>query len=762
MEDLKITLFGSPTMKVGGRTVDPGRRKVLALLSYLAVADGGCGRETICALLWPEKDAAAAHAELRRTMSALRRCVGSDVIEATRGNVAFSPDVFVDVREFKKHYHFATAGDHGAGSSGTEQVRTMERAAALYTADFLSGFSLSDSAEFDNWTMFEAERLRAMASDLLERLSRPELLLSDGRQSETSVLDYARRWLMLDDLNEAAHRRLMELYALSGKRGAAFRQFEACRNKLDQELGVEPESETIECRRKIESGELVSLAPARAQQKKARNRLAVTSLVAAIICAAAMWGLLWNGNREQGGGITVAVLPLADNSVQNSENWFASGMTEAIITDLAKISALRVTSRTSSEAVAASRPEISAVREQLGVDYVVEGSVLSSNGQVRVTAQLIDTLHDKHVWAGDYESELSDVIDLQSRIAFDIASNVQAKLSGRERAALAETRAVDPAAYQRYLVGSYEFARLPFDINLAPKCLEDLTHSVSLDPTFAPAHAALANYYWGATQFGLYTSGEGMKRAMAEAKRAVALDPGLAEAHTVLGFVYFLHDFNWYRSEQEFQKAITLKPSSAEAHRWYGSLLCTRGRFDEAIREVNEARNIDPLSLLNILNVAMRLYYARDYDRALREAGIARDMEENFYMSHMVLGYALAGTGRYPEATYELETAARLAGEGAIEPLAVLSYVYNRAERPGDARNAEKRLRELDASGIEISPLLLSYIPLGSGDYSAAMDLIEQAYSQRDLNLAWNFQDPFFDPLRSLPRFQDMKKAMNL
>ena len=283
MEDLKITLFGSPTMKVGGRTVDPGRRKVLALLSYLAVADGGCGRETICALLWPEKDAAAAHAELRRTMSALRRCVGSDVIEATRGNVAFSPDVFVDVREFKKHYHFATAGDHGAGSSGTEQVRTMERAAALYTADFLSGFSLSDSAEFDNWTMFEAERLRAMASDLLERLSRPELLLSDGRQSETSVLDYARRWLMLDDLNEAAHRRLMELYALSGKRGAAFRQFEACRNKLDQELGVEPESETIECRRKIESGELVSLAPARAQQKKARNRLAVTSLVAAII-----------------------------------------------------------------------------------------------------------------------------------------------------------------------------------------------------------------------------------------------------------------------------------------------------------------------------------------------------------------------------------------------------------------------------------------------------------------------------------------------
>ncbi|MFO8100698.1 MAG: hypothetical protein R6U37_00800 [Dehalococcoidia bacterium] len=186
------------------------------------------------------------------------------------------------------------------------------------------------------------------------------------------------------------------------------------------------------------------------------------------------------------------------------------------------------------------------------------------------------------------------------------------------------------------------------------------------------------------------------------------------------------------------------------------------GRFDEAITEVTIARDLDPLSLINILNVAMRLYYARAYDAAIDQAEIACEMESGFYMSHMVLGYALAAAGLFDESINALETSANLAGDAAMEPLAVLSYVYNKAGRPAEAEGAGRKLDFLEAKGLSLSPLLRAYVPLGSGDYDSAMDLLEQAYVERDLNLAWNFQDPFFDPLRSLPRFRQLKQQMNL
>ena len=782
MGTLKIRLFGAPTIELNGELIDPGRRSVTALCAYLAASETPRTRDSICALLWPERSNVIARANLRRAISALRACVGANFVDTTHSLVSMSPEVSIDVREFRTLV--GNAADHRLSSSNgsPERAAAMEEAVSLYRGDFLEGFSFSGSAAFDDWMIFEAERLRDSLNIALDSLSRPDLWTPDTVSGFAPALEYAHRWLQMDGLNEAAHRRLMMLYALAGQRGAALKQFEACKATIARELGSSPDAETLELNRRIESGSL-QLNPAeppadrvrqeptpepaigdRLSRRRRRTRILATLFAGLAVAGAVLASMFATSSLAdtKSQGIPIAVLPLSNDSSDSRDGWFTDGMTDAIITGLAKIGALRVTSHTSVNVLASTHPSIPQVRSRLGVDYVVEGSVLKDKDRVRITAQLIDARSDKHVWAGEYEGDLADIIGLQKKIAGDISARISARLSTQKSGSLKPAQSVDPAAYEAYLLGAYELSRIPFDVTAAPQSLKNLRRSLAMDDGYAPAHAALANFYWGATQFGLYTNEEGMQLAEIEAVRAVELDEDLSDAHTVLGFIRFLHDFDWQRSEKEFQRAIALKPSSSEAHCWYGSLLCSTGRFDEAIVEVKKALAIDPLSLLNILNVAMRLYYARDYDGAIKQATIARDMESGFYMSHMVLGYALVAKGMFSEATVELETAVSLAGDGAMEPLAVLSYAYNQAGSTNGAQNAEARLEALGAKGISLSPLLRAYIPLGRGDLQSAMDLIEQAHKERDLNLAWNFQDPFFDPLRHSERFMKLRKNLKL
>lgn len=782
MENLRIRLIGAPTIELNGKPVVPGRRKVTALVAYLAATESPQPRDGVCAVLWPTKSSQVARAELRGTIAGLRSLVGPDFVRATRSTVALDPEVSVDIREVRALLQSAFKHHHGEEELCPDCIRSMERAVALCTGDFLAGFSFSDSSAFDEWMVCEADRLRDSLDVALEALSRPVVADANSAPLRSTPLDYARMWLHLDSLNEAAHRRLMTLYALAGQRGTALSQFATCAKLLEEELGNSPSRETVALKGRIKTGSIESEppvisdrageaaadvgTPARDVGTGSSNRrwapwIAVGALAAAIALVVLFYGAS-NHSRTNSARMPIAVLPLVDNSSSAHNEWFAGGMTEAIITDLAKIAGLRVTSRSSVDVLAESRPSISQIRSQLGVDYVVEGSVSKAGDRVRINARLIDARSDQHIWADQYESNLANVIGLQRRIAEDIASHVSAHLSTREIGALTQNRTIDPDAYEAYLLGAFELTRLPFDREATRKCLTDLERSIEIDSTYAPAHAALANYYWRATQFHVYPSDEGMSFAEAEAEHAVALNPRLSEGHTVLGFVRFLHDYDWQGSEHELKHAIDLKPSSAEAHCWYGSLLCTEGRFEEAISELTKARDIDPLSLTNIVNVAMGLYYARDYDGAIDEAKIARGMQNDFYMSHMVLGYALAAKGSLDEAASELETAAALAGDGAMEPLAVLAYVYNRAGRQSDAERAISRLTASAAKGMSLSPLLRAYIPLGRGQYEEAMNLIEQAYAEHDLNLAWNFQDPFFDPLRYLPRFAKLRKQMNL
>jgi TolB-like protein/DNA-binding SARP family transcriptional activator/Tfp pilus assembly protein PilF len=742
------------------------------------------------ALLWPERPSAEAKAELRRAISQLRSCMGQSFIEGSGSSLSIGRGTVVDSVEFEGLVREGTRLARLPGEAAAARP-LLERAVALYKADFLAGFALADSPAFDDWMLFEAERLRSLLASALDHLSVP--IPGPGlAASAEEALPFAQRRLQLDEFDEAAQRRLILLYALSGQRAAALRQFEASRQLLRAELGVEPSKESLALVEKVErnlamtvdfgalfllpredrSGDAVvptvdeagTVAHPSPPARRVRlPRAAALLLGGVLVLAAAVGTYSFATSRQRASGTPIAVLPLVTDSEEKGQDWFSDGMTDAIITELARNEGLRVTSHTSVNRYLGARLPVSVIRKELGADYLVEGSVLRSGARLRITTQLIDAKADRHLWAESYEGELGEVLDLQARISGDIAAHVASRLApAPSPPGQGLKKKVDPMAYEAYLLGAYEISNGDFKGETCKKGLADLALAIRLDPAFAPPHTALANYYWEATQWGLFTNPEGMRLAKAEARKAVDLDPSLSEAHTVLGFVSFLFDCDWKGSEREFRTAIALNPSSSVAHCWYGSMLCSEGRFKEALAEVKLAKDLDPLSSINILNVAMRCYYARYYDEAIKEASVVRDLAPDFYMCHMVIGYAQTAQGRYAEAAATLEKSAELAGDFAMEPLAILAYAYARAGRPEESRKAEDRLTRLTEKGMSVSPLLRAYVPLGRGDLDAAMGLIEEAEAQHDLNLAWNFQDPFFDPLRSTPRFVALRKRLGL
>jgi tetratricopeptide (TPR) repeat protein len=375
--------------------------------------------------------------------------------------------------------------------------------------------------------------------------------------------------------------------------------------------------------------------------------------------------------------------------------------------------------------------------------------------------QLIDARTDTHMWAASYERPWADILSLQKEIAGDVSEQVQVRLTAVERRRLASRRPVVPAAFQASLDGMFRMQDL-WSRESFQRAVDTFKAAVARDPGFAPAWVGLANCYWGANQFGVIPTKEAMPGTREAANRAVSLDGSSAAAHTVLAFVHYLYDRDPAASEREFRTALRLAPSSAEAHRWYGSLLSSLGRHAEAIAEVEKARDIDPRDLINRLNVAARLYYARHYDAAIDEAMVAEGMAPGFYMPLMVEGWAYAGKKDYTKAITALTQSSVLAGDTGMEPLAFLGYVLGTIGRTEEARAAVAKLDGIAAKGVEIAPFFRAEPLLGIGETERALDWIEKACDEGDLNLVWNFQDPVLDNLRSHPRFISVKKKLGL
>jgi TolB-like protein/DNA-binding winged helix-turn-helix (wHTH) protein/Flp pilus assembly protein TadD len=483
-------------------------------------------------------------------------------------------------------------------------------------------------------------------------------------------------------------------------------------------------------------------------------------LVSAVVLSLAILSVrLFRSRKRAPNSIqSLAVLPLDNLSGDASQNYFADGMTDELITDLAQISALRVISRTSVMVYKGAHKPLPQIARELNVDAVVEGTVLRSGDQVRITAQLIEASTDKHLWSQGYEGELRDTLALQDRVAQAIADEIRINLTPQERAALKSTVVVNPEAYESYLKGRYFWNKRTADsLKVALAYFEQ---AIGEDPKYAQAYSGLADTYalLGDWQYAVMVPKEAFPKAKAAALKAMELNSTLGEAHNSLAFVLDGFDWDLDAGGKEFRRAIELNPGYATAHHWYAWHLSLLGRYDEAIAEMRKAENLDPLSLIINADLAELLVLAHSYDESIRQSRKTIEMDPNFALAHNQLAQAYLQKQMYHEAVAELQKAVQLSG-GSPTCIANLARAYVVS---GNRSEAIKLLSDLKNSSTpsysHASELAVIYVSLGDTDQ--AMQWLEKGYAER-FNPGVLLR-PGLDPLRSDARFQDLLHRIGL
>ncbi len=455
---------------------------------------------------------------------------------------------------------------------------------------------------------------------------------------------------------------------------------------------------------------------------------------------------------------SLAVLPLENLSGEASQNYFADGMTDELITDLAQISALRVISRTSVMAYKGARKPLPQIARELNVDAVVEGSVLRSGDQVRITAQLIEASTDKHLWSQSYEGELRNTLALQKRVASAIADQIRINLTPQEQAALKDVRIVNPEAYESFLKGRYFWNKRTADGLKA--ALAYFNQAIEEDPKYAQAYSGLADTYalLGDWQYAVMTPKEAFPKAKAAAIKALELDSTLGEAHNSLAFVLDGFDWDVDAGGKEFRRAIELNPGYATAHHWYAWHLSLLGRFDEAIAEMRKAENLDPLSLIINADLAELLALAHSYDESILQSRKTIEMDPNFALAHNQLAQAYLQKHMNDEAVAELRKAVLLSGNSPT-CAANLARAYVASGKKSEAVKLLGDLKKRSNPGYSnASEIAMIYASLGDTDQ--AMNWLEKGYEER-FNPGVLLR-PGFDPLRSNPRFQNLVHRIGL
>ncbi|HTM00958.1 MAG TPA: protein kinase [Candidatus Omnitrophota bacterium] len=453
----------------------------------------------------------------------------------------------------------------------------------------------------------------------------------------------------------------------------------------------------------------------------------------------------------------IAVLPLENLSGDATQDYFAEGMTDELTTQLARVGSLRVISRSSSAAARAQGGGTRAIAGKLHVDAVVEGSVTRSGDRVRISAKLIDAARDRYLWAQSYEREMKDVLALQGEVALAIARQIGARLSPGDRERLTSDKRVRPEAFEAYLRGRYFWNRRTK--GALEEALAQFRQAAVLDSAYAPAYAGIADVYVILDAYAGARPSETFPRAREAALRALALDDGLAEAHTALARVRLHYDRDLPGAAAEFRRAIECNPGYATAHHAYSIYLRDVDRPDDAIAEAVRARALDPISPIINANLGDTYFYARRYDQAIAQHRATLVMAPDFGPSHLYLGAALERTGRFGEALIEIERARSLVGDSTFG-LGPLGFT---AARAGDTERARAVLRNLTALHADgRAPAAdVALVEVGLGDREAAIRWLTRAYEGRDPlnNLG---VDPRFDSLRGDSRFNALLAGLGL
>ncbi len=487
-----------------------------------------------------------------------------------------------------------------------------------------------------------------------------------------------------------------------------------------------------------------------------RRVIVVLTLVLSLLILA-VW--LFHSHGPPPTGIrSLAVLPLDNLSGDPTQDYFADGMTDELITDLAQIRALRVISRTSVMGYKGVRKPLPEIARELNVDAVVEGTVLRSGDQVRITAQLIQAPADKHLWAASYEGNLRDTLALQKEVARNIAEQIRIEVTPREQAALKSVKAIDPEAYEAYLKGRYFWNKRTADG--LKKAVDYFNQAIVKDPNYAAAYSGLADTYalLGDWQYAVMTPKEAMPRAKAAAIKALELDDSLGEAHASLAFCLDGFDWNFEAADREFRRAIELSPSYATGHHWYSWHLALLGRNSEAIAEMTKAENLDPLSLIINADLAELFLIAHFPDESTEQSRKTIEMDPNFAFGHNQLAQAYLQKHMFAEAIAELEKAIQISG-GNPTFTANLARAYAATNRKVEAVGLLNDLKRSSAPGnAYAAEIAMIYAALGDKDQAAVW--LEKGYEER-FNPGVLLR-PGFDPLRSDPRFQELIRRIGL
>ena len=452
---------------------------------------------------------------------------------------------------------------------------------------------------------------------------------------------------------------------------------------------------------------------------------------------------------------SLAVLPLANLSGDPSQEYFADGMTEALITDLSKIRALKVISRTSVMRYRGTNKPIPEIARELGVNSIIEGSVQRSGKRVRITAQLINAATDTHMWADNFDRDMRDVLTMQSEVARAIAQQIRVVVTPAEQQQLASARPVNPEAHELYLKGRYFWwKRGAADLKKAAELFEQ---AIAIDPEYAPAYAGLADAYTITVNNGIQPPEMFNQRAKAAALKAVALDDSLAEAHAALGRVYNNFDWDWARSEAEYRRALELDPNSASAYLSYANILSSLGRHEEAIAANRRAQELDPLATRINNHLVLVLYHARRYDDAIVAAKKNLDFDPTDRLSHVYLGMTYLQKGMLAEAIAELGPFSIDAGPFAQ----TLAITYAASGRTAEARRLVANWTEESRHRYK-SPYGLAVAHLADANDGQVFAYLEKAYQTRDPYVIFINVDPIWDRYRSDPRFRDLLRRMNL
>lgn len=456
---------------------------------------------------------------------------------------------------------------------------------------------------------------------------------------------------------------------------------------------------------------------------------------------------------------SIAVLPLENLSGDPSEEFFADGMTDQLITDLAKVQSLRVISRTSVMQYKGAKKPLPEIARELNVDAIVEGSVIRSGERVRVTAQLVRASTDQHLWAETYDRDRGDVLELQGDVAESIAQQVRAQLTPQQQAQLHSTHVVNPAAYDAYLKGRLYFTNESSNPDSLKKAQQDFAESIQKDPNFALAYAGLADSYVYLAIDGVLPRDTAYRSAKDALAKAVQLDDTIGEAHDTLGVLSWRFDWDWDAAEREFNRAIALAPSYSCAHEDRAMFLGFTGQRDEALAEIAKINQLD-YSSSSAGAEAITYYELKDYPELITASkrGLLLDPQNAFL--HYLLGVGYEASGTLPEAISEYQKAMKIWDDPSAT--VALAHAYSAAGRKAEA---DKILRDLErkSEGTSFPPYTMATIYAGLGENDQAFEFLEKACSQKSLDISlFLTSDLRLDNLRPDPRFQSLLRSMAL